>query len=132
MSKDPAVYSEAHLFKPERYAEENAPDPKQFVFGWGRRACPGALFADLNVWLVAASLAAAFNVSKAIGEDGKEITPDCEFISTLVRYVHSLVLQSNPITTRLISSHPKPFKCSIQPRDEMAARLISQAAINRR
>lgn len=39
---DPEVYAEPASFSPQRYLEpRKEPDPKPFVFGYGRRACTG-------------------------------------------------------------------------------------------
>lgn len=44
---DPETYTEPDLFDPARYLEpRNEVDPKTFVFGYGRRRCPGNMIAD--------------------------------------------------------------------------------------
>lgn len=47
MSRDPDVYREPELFKPERFLKMNGGvsdlhDPRKFVFGFGRRLIHGA------------------------------------------------------------------------------------------
>jgi cytochrome P450 len=64
-------------FKPERHlyrkakihANEEYYDPREYVFGFGRRICPGKDLADAGVWLAIANLLAAFKFSKK--SDGK-------------------------------------------------------------
>ena len=58
-----------------------------------------------SVWMAIASLCAAMEIRKAVGPDGKEITPEGEYTSGL-------------------SSFPKPFPADIRPRSEAARRLI--------
>ena len=45
MAHDPDVYPQPELFDPERYSEKAGQppqlDPRKFVFGFGRRVCPG-------------------------------------------------------------------------------------------
>lgn len=41
--------------------------------------CPGMHLADASVWIAIASLLATVDVTKAVGEDGAEITPDPAF-----------------------------------------------------
>lgn len=52
---DSEVYKDPMVFNPERYLV----DPRDYVFGSGRRICPGRLLADSSVWLtIAKSLSA--------------------------------------------------------------------------
>lgn len=37
MTQNPEVYPEPHIFRPERYLESELPDPRDTVFGFGRR-----------------------------------------------------------------------------------------------
>jgi hypothetical protein len=41
-----------------------------------------------SLWITVASLLAAFDITKAMGEDGKEIEPSGEYLSGLAWYVH--------------------------------------------
>src|SRR5690606_26576989 len=47
-----------------------------FSFGAGRRICEGMHVADRSLFLVIARLMWAFDISKVVDGDGKEITPD--------------------------------------------------------
>jgi cytochrome P450 len=86
MTQNPDVYPDPHLFLPERFmGSEVAPDPRDFVFGYGRRACPGKLFIETSIWLAIASMTATLRISKAVDVNGKEISPPCEFTSGFVR-----------------------------------------------
>jgi len=99
MTVDEEVYPKPGAFRPERFlglSEEEAErlDPRNIIFGHGRRICPGRRFADVSVWLAVANIVAAFDIRKARDADGKEITPPLLFVPGAV-------------------SHPRPFKCSI-------------------
>ncbi|CAL1697455.1 unnamed protein product [Somion occarium] len=109
MSQDESVYLNPEEFRPERFLGETnfELDPKNFVFGFGRRQCPGADFADRNIFLLVASLAATMDLAKAKDSEGREITPPIEFTSGFV-------------------CRPKDFVCQITPRSEKAAELIKQ------
>ncbi|KAJ7230945.1 hypothetical protein C8J57DRAFT_1386250, partial [Mycena rebaudengoi] len=61
--------------------------------------------AQSTLWITVASLLAVFDITKAIGEDGKILEPSYEYHSALVLM-------------------PFPFKCSIKPRSKAAADLI--------
>ncbi|KAH6912002.1 cytochrome P450 [Coprinopsis sp. MPI-PUGE-AT-0042] len=85
----------SEAFYPERYIEDpNLPDPKTIIFGFGRRVCPGRFLADANVWMMLVTMASLFDISKAVGEDGKEVTPAVEYNEAFVRYVAFLMSRS--------------------------------------
>ncbi|KAA1466823.1 cytochrome P450 [Dentipellis sp. KUC8613] len=112
MTRDEDIYMDPHRFFPERFWNQDpetaeATDPKNLVFGFGRRECPGKFFGDSNVWLITASVISTFSIKKAVGDDGKEITPLAKFSSGFVR-------------------HPDHFPCEIKPRSRKAEELIHQ------
>ncbi|KAF9005425.1 cytochrome P450 [Cyathus striatus] len=99
------------LFRPERYIEDpSLVDPQEFAFGFGRRKCPGRYLAYTSYWLIIANMVATFDISPSINEDGKEVLPELEFVSSFVRHV-------------------KSFKCSIKPRFQSVESLISDAKL---
>ncbi|TFK37935.1 cytochrome P450 [Crucibulum laeve] len=105
------VYSEPYKFNPSRFLPKpyglGEPYPVAH-FGFGGRVCPGRHLADDSVWIAVASIIATLTVSKCIGKDGKEVTPDVEF-------------------TTGVTSLPKSFTCNIKPRNEVSeAAIISQ------
>lgn len=86
MTQNPDVYPDPQLFLPERFiGNDPAPDPREFIFGFGRRACPGKLFIETTIWLAVASMTATLHISKAFDDHGREISPPCEFTSGFVR-----------------------------------------------
>ncbi|KAJ5725602.1 uncharacterized protein N7483_006959 [Penicillium malachiteum] len=107
---DPDVYDEPMTFKPDRFLESSnghkpAPDPHRYVFGFGRRACPGRVLADGNIFLSVAQILAVYNISKHI-VDGKvqDIQPN--------------------FTGGGVISHPAPYKVSVSPRSQKHQELI--------
>ncbi|KAI0400732.1 putative cytochrome P450 oxidoreductase OrdA-like protein [Xylaria palmicola] len=104
---DPDVHPNPDSFEPERFlpadGHEPEPDPHKFVFGFGRRICPGNLLADGTLFLVVAQSLAVFNVSRPSDEVDTEWKP--EFLAGVV-------------------SHPQPFKTSIKPRSPHHEQLI--------
>ena len=71
-----------------------------------------------------------YDISKAVGPDGKPVEPDGECTSGTLRYVYSFNLKvcvnAMVVMSIILSSisHPKPFKYSITPRSEKAEMLI--------
>ncbi|KAJ7247273.1 cytochrome P450 [Mycena rebaudengoi] len=54
------------------------------AFGFGRRICPGRHMAMSSMWITIASILSTFNITKAVGDDGKEIEPSYECFSGLI------------------------------------------------
>ncbi|PCH43263.1 cytochrome P450 [Wolfiporia cocos MD-104 SS10] len=113
MSHNEEMYPNPHIFRPERFTEMNPQtaehaDPFDYVFGFGRRICPGRQFADASVWLAIANIIAMMDISKKKDSTGKEIIPDVIYPSGFI--VHVL-----------------PFPCTITPRSMKAEGVISQA-----
>ncbi|KAM0424378.1 hypothetical protein ACHAPT_010526 [Fusarium lateritium] len=102
---DPEIYDEPMSFKPERFlglqGNKAAPDPHTFVFGFGRRICPGRILADNALYLNIAQSLAVFTISK----DGQVAQPEIRFTPGVV-------------------SHPEPFEAIIKPRSPHYEKLI--------
>ncbi|KAI0655729.1 cytochrome P450 [Cubamyces menziesii] len=113
MSRDARYYPNPEQFSPERYLPTEVKDkesvllPSSFVFGFGRRVCPGQPFAQASIWLAVANIVALFDINKATDKDGNVVTPPAEFISGF-------------------TSHPVPFVCQIQPRSQKIVDIINQ------
>ncbi|PCH38773.1 cytochrome P450 [Wolfiporia cocos MD-104 SS10] len=112
ISHDPEMYPEPSRFYPERFEEKEdgrqaAVDPRTFVFGFGRRICPGRFLADIDVWLAMANIIATSHIGKAHDEAGKEIPPEVSFTSGF-------------------TSRPHEYRCDIKPRSTQALALVSQ------
>ena len=87
---------DSDLFKPERHlagGNELGHDPRTYVFGFGRRICPGLNLADSEVWLGVASLLAAFKIQKKSDGKGGLITPKEDYEQGIISYVSSLVVE---------------------------------------
>ncbi|KZV91424.1 cytochrome P450 [Exidia glandulosa HHB12029] len=107
-SRDEEMYPDPDKFDPERFLGkrgEGVLDPRLYTFGLGRRRCAGVPLADSFTFLAVTSILTVFNISKALDENGQEITPGLKW--------------DNAST-----SHPIPFKCKIRPRSEAAVALI--------
>ncbi|CAA7270592.1 unnamed protein product [Cyclocybe aegerita] len=93
---------EPERFLPERFLEGTKlgsvpTNPRDVVFGFGRRRCPGWHFADRSVWVAVAHVTALFDIIPEVDEKGQKIIPPQEFGTSNVR-------------------HPKHFPCRVVPR----------------
>ncbi|KAF8761361.1 RNA-dependent RNA polymerase [Rhizoctonia solani] len=76
MGRDPRHYLDPETFDPDRYLDPQTPRAPRF--GWGRRKCPGAHFAEASIFMIVASLLTTFTFSRKRTEDGQEIVPQME------------------------------------------------------
>ncbi|KAK7021808.1 hypothetical protein VNI00_017252 [Paramarasmius palmivorus] len=77
---DPELYQDPGKFDPERHLGEHPEtDPYKFVFGFGRRSCPGSYLAERSLFFNMASILALFNLEKDIDVSGNTIEPKKEF-----------------------------------------------------
>ncbi|KAE8310476.1 O-methylsterigmatocystin oxidoreductase [Aspergillus transmontanensis] len=64
---NPSVYHNPMVFKPERFLQgQSSPpetDPMKFVFGFGRRICPGRFVTDEKLFLIACHAISCFLIS---------------------------------------------------------------------
>ncbi|CAH0046585.1 unnamed protein product [Clonostachys solani] len=105
-AQDTSVYHDPTHFKPERYdAPYNEPDPKEFVFGFGRRICPGKNFADSFLFLAIVQSLATFKISKEVDSEGHEVEPPLNILPGVI-------------------SRPAEFPFRISPRTEKCRELI--------
>ncbi|KZW02980.1 cytochrome P450, partial [Exidia glandulosa HHB12029] len=89
---DPAVYPEPEAFRPERFLKDGSlsplvSEPRNTYFGYGRRICPGQFFAYNELWLMAATTLASFDILPAKNEAGEDILPPITLCSGLVSSV---------------------------------------------
>ncbi|KAF2116964.1 cytochrome P450 [Lophiotrema nucula] len=106
---DPAVYPDPMIFRPERFmGPEPQPDPRNWIFGYGRRVCPGRYVADNALFITIAQTLAVYKIQKAVDGNGKTIEPELKFEAGVV-------------------SHPIPYRTSITPRSEKHAQIIRLA-----
>lgn len=134
MAHNEEVYPNPFDFNPERFLgldedKSKGIDPKNFVFGFGRRICVGQFFADQQIWLAVACLVATVDVRKAKDKFGKEITPIPNYPG-FAGYVWSCFRDDYAaLLTRAFCMRrtPDSFPCVVTIRDENAARLIEEA-----
>ncbi|KAJ7130793.1 putative monooxygenase [Mycena crocata] len=83
MLHDPETYPNPDVFNPERYNNVGSEMDKvdDLVFEFGRRVCPGKLFAEGTFFAVAATVLATCNILPAVDAQGNKVVPDITFSS---------------------------------------------------
>lgn len=105
MMKDPRLFKDPERFIPERFLGESPEkDPREIIFGFGRRQCPGRLLADETVFIACAMSIAVFDIRKK-SKDGVVIEPVFRMTTGLVSY-------------------PEPYEIDVRPRSSQAVALV--------
>ena len=90
ISRDETVYYDPSSFKPERFLEpvdaetKKRLDPRNYVFGAGRRRCPGTHLIDWGLWLVIARIVSTLDIRKKV-VDGVEVEPEVSYDNAFLR-----------------------------------------------
>ncbi|KAI0697620.1 cytochrome P450 [Cerioporus squamosus] len=74
--RDPEVYDEPESFRPERFISDGkldplVRDPGAFIFGFGRRICPGRYFAQTGLFITVASILHVFDITPPLDGQGR-------------------------------------------------------------
>ncbi|KAJ8581526.1 cytochrome P450 [Rhizopogon salebrosus TDB-379] len=109
ISRDEKRYLDSSQFIPERFLDVNGAltddDPAEYVFGLGRRICPGRHAADASVWSAIVTMLATVDISSPKDDNGEAIKFTPEFSTGLTR-------------------HPLTFPCNISARPHIHSELL--------
>ncbi|KAF8816726.1 cytochrome P450 [Phlegmacium glaucopus] len=105
MLRDESIYPDPLTFKPERFMEADSEkkklmDPRNYIFGFGRRRCPGADLVDRTIWLLTVTIIATVDISMPLDKNGAAIAPQLDFDNLFFRI-------------------PKPFKFAVNLRSHL-------------
>ncbi|KAG1881343.1 cytochrome P450 [Suillus tomentosus] len=109
ISRDEKRYSDVSTFIPERFMNADGAltddDPADYIFGLGRRRCPGRYAADASLWSAIVTMLATVEFSSVKDDQGKVIEFTPQFTTGLT---HSVTV----------------FACSILPRSDVHPGLV--------
>ncbi|KDQ58235.1 hypothetical protein JAAARDRAFT_129298 [Jaapia argillacea MUCL 33604] len=115
---NPKTYEDPEAFRPERFLNN-----RQYTgtgtkghssFGWGRRVCPGAYFAERSLFITASRLMWGFKFGKATDpRTGSVVEVDASMETGY---------------TSGFNCRPKPFICAIVPRSEEIRETVEREA----
>jgi cytochrome P450 len=93
MLHEPTRYPNPSTFDPARFADRDPSSttknpPPDVAYGFGRRVCPGRYLASDTIWIVAASVFAAFEIRRPLDGEGREVLPEVAYTPGLFRCVH--------------------------------------------
>ena len=111
MLHDERKYPEPDRFNPDRFLDSSQPDPGLYVFGFGRRACPGSHLAQASLFLSISQTLALFNVKRVRDRRGEEVIPSAEFITGTIRCAWSHAVCGEDSDTSLAAT--RSLSCAI-------------------
>ncbi|RPD62902.1 CyP450 monooxygenase [Lentinus tigrinus ALCF2SS1-6] len=108
---DPEVYANPDRFLPDRFIRDGkldpeVRDPSDFVFGFGRRICPGRAFAEAQMFDIIAMVLHVFEITPPLDEHGHPIDIEPRVGGTFLLY-------------------PEDCRCTLKPRSAQAEALFS-------
>ncbi|KAF8578766.1 cytochrome P450 [Ramaria rubella] len=115
---NPKIYNDPEVYSPERFMDGRSyagtGGRGHSSFGWGRRVCPGAYFAERSLYITAARLLWGFTFNKTINPStGEELQPDASMETGY---------------TSGFNCRPHPFSCMITPRSVAVKEIMDREA----
>lgn len=89
MTRNKSLFYNPDTFDPERYmnitdpTQKRAMDPRRWIFGFGRRICPGMFMAEAAVWNLTVGILATLDVK---GDSGDKVV----YASPIFRYANKI------------------------------------------
>ncbi|KAI8100206.1 cytochrome P450 [Halteromyces radiatus] len=115
MHMNPDVYPDPETFKPERFlnntrtmtssANGDVNQRDHFIFGWGRRVCPGIYLAEVEMFHIFVRIFANASIAPPLDVDGKEVPIDMDTVLDT-----GLLIMPQPYQVRFIPRVDSPLR----------------------
>ncbi|KAJ6571651.1 cytochrome P450 [Mycena capillaripes] len=76
--RDESIFKDTSKFQPDRFLDEKDLGPRNYVFRFGCRRCPGADLVESSIWLLLVTMMATLDISKPV-KDGCIIEPIVDY-----------------------------------------------------
>ncbi|KAJ7910247.1 putative monooxygenase [Mycena leptocephala] len=113
MLHDPDCFPNPDDFNPGRYNKLDSEMDKvtEVVFGFGRRVCPGKLFAEGTFFAIATTVLATCEILPVVDSEGNEVVPNITYSSGTI-------------------SFPSEFEINVKCRSKAALGLLSNGLVH--
>ncbi|KAG6812289.1 hypothetical protein H0H92_003598 [Tricholoma furcatifolium] len=116
---NPNAFDPSHFFSVEDAELRKRRDPRNYIFGFGRRRCPGADLVESSIWLLVVSILATMDIKKKTDKDGNFIEPKITYSLWTIGFLATFD-KPDINDTRV----PDRFEFVIQHRSPQALKLI--------
>ncbi|PBK83988.1 cytochrome P450 [Armillaria gallica] len=83
--RDPSVYPDPDTFNPNHFLSRHETNPHKLVFGFSRHVCPGAGFAEVQLFLNITNILACFDILKPLDATTSEYLPEITYTVGVTR-----------------------------------------------
>ncbi|KAF9264300.1 cytochrome P450 [Marasmius fiardii PR-910] len=106
--RDETLFPNAEVFDPERFLDVDPQlkakrDPRNYIFGFGRRRCPGADLVESSVWLLMVSILATMDITKSVDEQGRVIEPVIKYSNAFFRVPDKFAFDIRPRSVKALA-----------------------------
>ncbi|KNZ74378.1 O-methylsterigmatocystin oxidoreductase [Termitomyces sp. J132] len=82
---NPNTFDPSHFYLVQDAELKKRRDPRNYIFGFGRRRCPGADLVESSVWLLIVSVLATMDIKKKMDQNGNIIEPKISYNNSIFR-----------------------------------------------